>query len=47
MELKTEEIKATVMRLQGQLDVWQALYTAAVKEDQKPIKTPSNETNKE
>ncbi len=28
MELKLEDIKATLIRLQGQIDVWQGLYQA-------------------
>lgn len=29
MEIKLEDIKATLVRLQGQIDVWQALYKEA------------------
>ncbi len=28
MELKLEDIKSTLIRLQGQVDVWQNLYQA-------------------
>lgn len=28
MELRLEDIKATLIRLQGQIDVWQNLYQA-------------------
>lgn len=31
LEIKLEDIKATLVRLQGQIDVWQALYQEAEK----------------
>ncbi len=30
MELKIEDVKATLIRLQGQMDVWQNLYQALI-----------------
>lgn len=33
MELKLEDIKSTLIRLQGQIDVWQNLYQAVEAEE--------------
>lgn len=35
MELKLEEVKATLIRLQGQIDVWNNLYQILMNEDKK------------
>lgn len=35
MELKLEDIKATLIRLQGQIDVWQGLYQEVEREQAK------------
>lgn len=42
MEIKLEDIKATIIRLQGQMDVWNSLY-----QEQLKLETKSNETKKD
>lgn len=43
MELKLEDIKATIIRLQGQMDVWQNLYQA-IEQQQKEGKKETHDT---
>lgn len=35
MELKIDDIKATLIRLQGQIDVWTNLYQVALEAEKK------------
>ena len=35
MEIKLEDVKATLIRLQGQIDVWNGLFQELMKEETK------------
>lgn len=38
MEIKLEDVKATLIRLQGQMDVWKDIYQVMMAEEQKKEK---------
>lgn len=42
MDIKLEDIKTNLIRLQGQLDVWQSLYKA-VEDAEKPVNEAKND----
>ena len=44
MELKSEDVKATLIRLQGQIDVWTNLYQMIVEAEKKAV---ANDTSAE
>ena len=45
MELKSEDIKSTLIRLQGQIDVWTNLYQITI-ENEKKVTEKANDTAK-
>lgn len=47
MQLKLEEVKATLIRLQGQMDVWNNIYQVMMQENLKKEEAAKNDTVKE
>lgn len=45
MNLTAEDIKATLIRLQGQIDVWQGLYQEIVKAEAKKAEEAKNDSS--
>lgn len=42
MELKLDDVKATLIRLQGQIDVWNGLYQELLKQEAKQNESAKN-----